>query len=79
VQIEVGKILDDVRLLGDRVGKLETHFRQANEDISKITTSTDKITRRAEKIATMDLEDPTSITDDGDNKIVSLLKREAGD
>jgi len=27
----------------------------------------------------MDLEDPTSITEDGDNKIVSLLKREAGD
>jgi len=79
VQIEVGKILDDVRLLGDRVGKLETHFRQANEDISKITTSTDKITRRAEKIATMELEDQASITDDGDNKIVSLLKREAGD
>ncbi|MBM3636940.1 MAG: DNA recombination protein RmuC [Alphaproteobacteria bacterium] len=79
VQIEVGKILDDVRLLSDRVGKLETHFHQANEDISKITTSTDKIIRRAEKIATMDLEDPTSITEDGDNKIVSLLKREAGD
>jgi len=79
VQIEVGKILDDVRLLSDGVGKLDTHFHQANEDISKITTSTDKIIRRAEKIATMDLEDPTSITEDGDNKIVSLLKREAGD
>ena len=60
VQIEVGKILDDVRLLGERVGKLETHFRQANDDLSKITTSTDKITRRAEKIATMELEEQSA-------------------
>ena len=79
VQSEVGKILDDVNRLSDRVGKLSTHFNQAQTDIQNITTSTDKISRRAEKIATMDLEDQASIADDGDNKIVSLLKREAGD
>lgn len=79
VQSEVGKILDDVNRLSDRVGKLSTHFNQAQTDIQNITTSTDKISRRAEKIATMELEDQASIADDGDNKIVSLLKREAGD
>ena len=79
VQSEVEKILDDVNRLSDRVGKLSTHFNQAQTDIQNITTSTDKISRRAEKIATMELEDQASIADDGDNKIVSLLKREAGD
>lgn len=79
VQSEVGKILDDVNRLSDRVGKLSTHFNQAQTDIQNITTSTDKISRRAEKIATMELEDQASIADDGENKIVSLLKREAGD
>ncbi|MFM8607228.1 MAG: DNA recombination protein RmuC [Hyphomicrobiales bacterium] len=79
VQSEVGKILDDVNRLSDRVGKLSTHFNQAQTDIQNITTSTDKISRRAEKIATMELEDQASIADDGENKIVSLLKREVGD
>lgn len=79
VQIEVGKILDDVSRLSDRVGKLATHFNQAQTDIQQISTSTQKISNRAEKIAAMDLEDQAAIADDGENKIVSLLQREAGD
>jgi DNA recombination protein RmuC len=31
LQAEVGRLLDDVRRLDDRVGKLQTHFRQAGE------------------------------------------------
>ena len=58
VQQEVGRILDDVRRLNDRVGKLDTHFRQAQEDVAGITTSADKIVRRGEKITSMEL-DPT--------------------
>lgn len=56
VQIEVGKILDDVNRLRDRVTKLDTHFRQAQEDIVHITTSADKVARRGEKITSMELE-----------------------
>ena len=79
VQSEVGKILDDVNRLSDRVCKLATHFGQAQTDIQNITTSTDKITRRAEKIATMELDDPAAITDSSDDKIVNLLQRERRD
>ena len=56
VQQEVGRILDDVRRLNDRVGKLDTHFRQAQEDVAGITTSADKIVRRGEKIMSMELD-----------------------
>ena len=33
IQAEVGKLMNDVRLLVERAGKLETHFRQAQEDL----------------------------------------------
>ena len=33
IQAEVGKLMNDVRLLVERAGKLETHFRQAQEDV----------------------------------------------
>ena len=56
VQQEVGRILDDVRRLNDRVGKLDTHFRQAQEDVAGISTSADKIVRRGEKITAMELD-----------------------
>ncbi len=66
VQQEVGRILDDVRRLNDRVGKLDTHFRQAQEDVAGILTSADKIVRRGEKITAMEL-DPVAgeLTADG--------------
>lgn len=56
VQQEVGRILEDVRRLNDRVGKLDTHFRQAQEDVAGISTSADKIVRRGEKITAMELD-----------------------
>ena len=55
-QLEVGKIRDDVNRLRDRVTKLDTHFRQAQEDIVHITTSADKVARRGDKITSMELE-----------------------
>ena len=58
VQQEVGRILEDVRRLNDRVGKLDTHFRQANDDVSLITKSTDAIIRRGTRIADMELDSP---------------------
>ena len=33
IQAEVAQLIDDVRRLRDRVGKLDQHFRQASEDI----------------------------------------------
>ena len=55
IRKEVGALLNDVRLLGDRVGKLQSHFNQADADIKNILVSTAKITGRAEKIEKVDL------------------------
>jgi len=57
IQQQVELMLNDVRLLDDRVGKLKTHFRQANEDIDGIVTSSGKITNRGQKINDVQLED----------------------
>ncbi len=54
IQAEVRNLVDDVIRLRDRVAKLDTHFRQAQEDVVTITTSTDKITRRGERIGALD-------------------------
>jgi DNA recombination protein RmuC len=54
IQDEVRKILDDVSRLRDRVGKLETHFRQANEDVAAIIVSADKVVKRGDKIEAME-------------------------
>jgi DNA recombination protein RmuC len=55
IRKEVGTLLNDVRLLADRVGKLQTHFNQADADIKNILISTGKITTRAEKIEKVEL------------------------
>ncbi|KUL93222.1 DNA recombinase [Bosea sp. WAO] len=57
IQSEVGKLLDDVRRLGDRVDKLDTHFRQAQEDVGLIKTSAGKVTGRAERIGALEFDD----------------------
>jgi DNA recombination protein RmuC len=56
IQTEVQKLVEDVSRLGDRVKKLDTHFRQASEDVALITTSTDKIVKRGERIDQLDFE-----------------------
>jgi DNA recombination protein RmuC len=58
IQKEVGALLNDVRLLGDRVDKLQRHFNQTEGDIKDIVTSADKITNRAEKIERVELSPP---------------------
>ena len=54
IQDEVRRLVDDVRRLRDRVGKLDTHFRQAQEDVTAITTSSDKIAKRGDRIDQLD-------------------------
>ena len=55
IRNEVGVLLNDVRLLNDRVQKLQSHFNQADADIKNILISTGKITGRAEKIEKVEL------------------------
>jgi DNA recombination protein RmuC len=54
IQAEVGKLLNDVRLLVERAGKLEAHFRQSQEDLSGIGAASARIARRSERIELMD-------------------------
>ena len=61
IQKEVRELIDDIGRLKDRVLKLQTHFTQANEDISNILTSTHKVVRRGERITSMELDDPVAI------------------
>lgn len=56
IQKEVTLMLDDVTRLKSRVGKLQTHFTQAEKDIRDIITSTDKISRRGENIEQMKID-----------------------
>jgi DNA recombination protein RmuC len=54
IQSEIGKLMEDVRRLADRAGKLEGHFRQVQDDVSGIATSSKKITGRATRIENLD-------------------------
>jgi DNA recombination protein RmuC len=57
IQTEVSRLLLDVERLGSRVAKLDIHFRQAQEDVAEIRTSTEKIARRGRKIETLDFDE----------------------
>ncbi|HEX9703103.1 MAG TPA: DNA recombination protein RmuC, partial [Rhodospirillales bacterium] len=60
IQKQVELMLNDVRLLDERVGKLKTHFRQAGEDIEGIETSSRRVADRGQKITDVQLsEDET--------------------
>jgi DNA recombination protein RmuC len=61
IRKEVGALLNDVRLLNDRVLKLQTHFNQADADIKNILVSTSKITSRGEKIEKVELAPPEGV------------------
>jgi DNA recombination protein RmuC len=58
IQKEVGLLLNDVRLLSDRVGKLQAHLGQAEGDIKGILISAGKVVGRAERIERVDLQSP---------------------
>ena len=57
IQVEVGKLITDVVRLRDRAGKLENHFRMANDDVAGIKTSADKIASRGERIEALEFDD----------------------
>jgi DNA recombination protein RmuC len=62
IRKEVGMLLNDVRLLGDRVTKLQSHFNQAEGDIKNILISTGKISGRAERIEKVEVAPPEERT-----------------
>jgi len=61
IQTEVRHLLSDVTRLRERVGKLDGHFRQAQEDVAQIATSSDKIAKRGERIDQLEFSEPQAV------------------
>jgi DNA recombination protein RmuC len=57
IQSAVGALLQDVKRLSERVGKLRDHFDTTDKDIGQIEISMRGIDRHAERIAQVDLGD----------------------
>lgn len=57
IQTEVQRLLEDITRLADRVGKLDNHFRQAQDDVAMIRTSAEKIAKRGQKIEALEFDD----------------------
>jgi len=57
IQGEVLRMMEDVNRLDDRVRKLQGHFSLTQKDIEQILTSTEKITRRGDKIGALEVND----------------------
>jgi DNA recombination protein RmuC len=51
---EIGKLAADARRLAERAGKLESHFRAAQEDLGETLVSAEKLARRVQRIDAMD-------------------------
>lgn len=56
IRFEIGHMMKDVGLLGERVRKLQTHFGQTTKDMDDILTSTGRIEKRAGRIEGLDFE-----------------------
>ncbi len=54
IQAEVSKLVNDVKMLTERAAKLETHFRQAQDDLAGVGAASARIARRGERIESMD-------------------------
>ena len=55
IQAEITEMLKDVARLDERVGKLQRHFGQAEEDLRQIRISTDKVVKRGERVDELQL------------------------
>ncbi|WP_282062382.1 DNA recombination protein RmuC [Roseobacter litoralis] len=63
----------DVELVVERVGKLDTHFRQAQRDVHEISTAAERAGKRAVKLDNFDFEELPQ----EDDKILPLTRTEA--
>ena len=81
IRDEVGRLVKDVGLLGDRVRKLQSHFSQSNEDIRQAIISIDKIEAHGERIQQVELGAQMAVKHASANSNVipaGLRKLEAG-
>lgn len=57
IRRELHLLFEDVRRLGERVERLDTHFTQAQNDVREIRISSDKAARRAARLDNFDFEE----------------------
>jgi DNA recombination protein RmuC len=77
IRDEVGRLVKDVSLLGERVRKLQTHFNQSNEDIRQAVISIDKIEAHGERIRQVELGAETAANSNVTR--APVLRLEAGE
>lgn len=63
----------DVEIVGERAGKLETHLRQAGDDVSGILTAATRAGKRAHRLDNFDFEE---LAPSDTDKVVPLTKPE---
>ncbi len=57
IQREVGLLLADVARLTDKAAELDRHFNLSAKALEKLTASAEKVSRRGERLRTLDLEE----------------------
>jgi len=57
IQAEVGRLIDDVTRMHERVLKLQQHFGQANEDVRQILISAEKVEKRGARISEVEFDE----------------------
>ena len=72
IRTEVGHMMKDVKLLAERVRKLQTHFGQTSEDMNSILTSASRIEKRATRIEELEFDG-----DEASNVIPAPLRKVA--
>src|SRR5215468_10414117 len=78
IHAEVGRMMDDVGRLQERVLKLQQHYGQAGEDMRQILISTEKIGARAGRIDQLDFGD-LKAAERSPAIVPATLKLEAGE
>ena len=66
IQREVTQLMDDMGRLRERVLDLQRHFGQANQDIEKILSSSERIAARGHKIENLEFEGEAGSAVEGD-------------
>jgi DNA recombination protein RmuC len=77
IRDEVGRLMKDVGLLGERIRKLQGHFNQSNEDIRQSIISIEKIEGRGERIAQVEFS--AEAADDPQALSAPVRKLQAGE
>ena len=57
IQAEVGRLIEDVSRMHDRVLKLQGHFNQTSEDVRQIVISSEKVQKRGARIAEVEFDE----------------------